>query len=134
MKESIRIFNEIKTRALPIIKSYQKDLLCWDLAAILRNPGIPFIHFTGDTGTHIEPLTPADKYPERDEKVRYLFGWADRNHILNGKMESVKCMKRVNRQDLILFYNGKTVKEITQKEAEAIIEEYTRSIRRQWAA
>lgn len=124
MKESIRIYNELRDKALPFIKSYKKDLLCWDFTCLLRNPGKPFLHFTGDTGTHIEVLIPAHQYPAKGKMVQHIFGMADRDHLLNEINTCVKQMRRLNRQDLIMYYDGQKLKEITQDKAEEIVFSY----------
>ena len=67
----------------PILKAYRDDLERWDKATIEENPGVPFLHWTRDNGTHLSLLWPPEHYPKRGESVRYLFGTADRRHLVN---------------------------------------------------
>lgn len=126
------IFEELKEKALPLITAYHDDLLKHDKAAIEENSEVPFLHFTGDTGTHIALLIPAEKYPAKGERVKYLFGVASRYHILSQVGEMVRYMPQVNRQDLVLYFDGKKLCEITQEKAEEVVKEYQCRINREW--
>ena len=126
------IYIQLKERALPILKFYKEDLTKHDKRELRKNPGVPFLHFTGDTGTHMGFLLPSEKYPEG--QVPYLFATADKWHILEQQKVMVKCMRKVNRQSLILYFDGKKLHNITQDKAEAIIADYVRKIRNVWFA
>jgi len=128
------VYEQIKEKALPFIKAYSDDLLIHDKNAIEGNPNIPFLHFTGSTGTHIELLVDASEYPRKGERVPYLFATADREHILDQKVKIVDHMTKVNRNDLMLYYpgDGKRVRTITHDKAKEIIREYRRRIEGIW--
>jgi len=128
---------QIKEKALPIIKAYRDDLLKHDKASITQNSQqeipSPFLHFTGDTGTYLVFFVASNNYPAAGEIVPYLFGHANRYHILNEKLSTVHCMPKVNRQDLILYFDGKNpVKEITQTKAENLVADYQEKILQEW--
>jgi hypothetical protein len=126
------IYEQVREKALPIIKAYHDDLLVHDKRDMERNQGVPFLHFTGNTGTFAFFMIPAEDYPAKGEIVPYLFGKVDRVHILQQYPKTVECMKRVNRQDLILYFNGKRLIEIKQKRAESIARRYEDKIWRDW--
>ena len=126
------IYDQVREKALPIIKAYHNDLLVHDRSTIEKHPGVPFLHFTGDTGTHLLLMISAEDYPTKGEIVPYLFGWASRQHILRQFAETVENMKNVNRQDLILYCNGKRLIEINQGRAESIARRYESEIWRDW--
>ncbi len=126
------IYESIEKLALPLIIAYREDLTKHDRAAIDKHRGVPFLHFTGDTGTHLVFLWRPGDYPGPGEYVPYLFGVADREHILSEIPKLVRCMKRVNRQALILHFDGKEVKRITQEKAEEIADSYKSGIWRTW--
>lgn len=126
------IYEQVREKALPIIKSFHNDLLVHDKRDIEKNPGIPFLHFTGDTGTYAFFMIPAEDYPAKGKLKPYLFGRADRNHILRQFVKVVDCMQTVNRQDLILYYNGKRLIEISQKRAESLAWKYQWRIIDEW--
>lgn len=127
------IYMQVKEKSLPIIKHYREDLTKHDRNDFRRNPGMPFLHFTGDTGTYLFFLQPSDKYPAPGEVVPYIFGVAGRRHILNDQVNTIMALRKMNRQDLILYFNGKTLKEITQDEAEGVAEEYRCKILQKWS-
>ena len=128
------VYEQIKEKALPFIKAYHDDLLIHDKNAIEGNPNIPFLHFTGSTGTNIELLVDTSEYPRKGERVPYLFGTAGREHILDQKVKMVDHMTKVNRNDLTLYYPGedKRVRTITHDKAKEIIREYRRRIEGIW--
>lgn len=128
------IYEQVKERSLPFIKAYHEDLLVHDRRAIEQShPGTPFLHFTGNKGTHIFFLIPPGEYPAKYERVVYLFGTATRDHILDQLISCIRHMPKVNRHDLILYYSGNgKVQEISQEKAEQIAESYRRSIWDSW--
>ena len=128
--DKTQLHNQVKKHSLPLIKHYHDDLLIHDKNAI--DGKTPFLHFTGDTGTHIEKLIPANAYPARGEIVPYLFGKVGREHILNQIQPVIECMERNNRHDLVLYFNGKKLKQISMGEAKVITTVYVSSIKAQW--
>lgn len=126
------IYEQVREKALPLIKVYHNDLIKHDKRTLRKNPGVPFLHFTGDTGTYLFLMIPAEEYPVKGEVVPYLFGKSDREHILQQYLKTVECMKRVNRQDLILYFNGKSLIEINQERAESIARKYEDRIYAEW--
>jgi hypothetical protein len=126
------IYEQVREKALPLIKAYHDDLLKHDKRDIAGNPRVPFLHFTGDTGTYAFFMIQAEDYPAKGKSVPYLFGTADREHILRQFVKVVVTMKTVNRQDLILYFNGKKLIEITQEKAESIARKYEDKIWRDW--
>lgn len=126
------IHEQLKEKALHLMEAYHDDLLVHDKTELDRYPDHRFLHFTGSTGTTIITLYNADEYPNNDERVPYLFGTADRWHILKGITETLNCLPRCNRMDLILYFNGKTLKPITFERAQDIVRDYTQSIKYHW--
>ena len=126
------IHQELVKKTLPLIEAYHDDLLKHDKNQIEAYPDRPFLHFTGDTGTLMVTLYKKEDFPGRNEKVPYLFGYADRDHILKGIMEQVKCVPRINRRDCMLYYNGMTLKPVEYYRAKEITEDYTRKMQREF--
>ena len=121
----MNIHEKLVEKALPHIEAYQDDLLVHDKTELDNYPGRRFLHFTGNTGTNIITLYWLEDYPKKDEWVPYLFGTADRQHILKGISETLKCMPNCNRMSLILHYDGKDLKIITYNQAKEIVSDYT---------
>jgi len=127
----MKIYEQLKQKADPFIKYYRDDLLVHDLNALNKNPGIPFLHFTGETGTHIVFLRPAEDYPE--EPYPYLFGMTTREKEIHDLPEIVASMKtRYDREDLALYYNGKQLREVAYPEVTRIARDYVYRVVAQW--
>ena len=127
-----QVYKDLEEICLPLIEAYHDDLIKHDLRDILDHPGVPFLHFTGNTGTHLERLDPAETYPAKGKLVPYIFGTADRRHILEQKIAVVDTMKRVNRMDMILYYDTVIIRKISHEKAQEIIRNYARAIRAGW--
>lgn len=116
-----------------MLEAYETDL-AHDKDWMKDNPGIAFMHYTRATGTHLIPLNPSDTYPPAGTKVKYLFGMADREYILQGKLEMQAWFENALREPprLILYYDGRTLLPVTLKKAREILEDYARAIRSKW--
>jgi len=129
----MNIYEEVKIKSDPFLKAYRDDLLVHDKRAIGDNPTTPFLHFTGETGTHIVFLNRADKYPKDGEVVKYLFSYVNRETLLEEELSIVKGMdKRYGRGDLALHYDGRKLEEISYRQAEAVADEYIRKTKQAW--
>jgi len=126
------IYDVVKGMALPLVEAYHNDVLVHDLNAITGNPGTPFLHFTGSTGTHIIFLELEEKYPAHGVRIPHLFGDADREKLLGEIKGLVRGMPGWNRGLLVLYYDGEAIRQITQKRAEAVAEEYDNRIKAAW--
>ena len=129
----MNIHNKLVEKALPFIESYQDDLLKHDKKQLEDYPDRKFLHFTGSTGTTIITLYFKEDYPNKGVRVPYLFGSADRHHILKGISETLKCLPGCNRMALILYYDGTTLKPITYEQAKEIISDYTYAMQNNFA-
>ena len=128
----LQCYKQLEKESLPYIKAFKKDLLCWDKKALFEHAGTSFLHFTRETGTHIVLFHSADKYPKKDELVKYLFGRAGRDHILNQVNKVVEYLTSKEKHDLIFYFNGKTLKKIDKNEALNLTKEYVIKTRRQF--
>jgi hypothetical protein len=125
------VYQTVKELSEPFIQHYHDDLLKHDKKSIEENiENTPFIHFTGTMGTHLFFLEPANNYPIGI--VPFLFGHADRNHILEQVESSIKWCRKSNRQALILYYDGTRISKINQDIAESLAEEYVAKIKKEW--
>jgi len=119
-----------------IITGFRDDLLVHDLNGIKQQTvNTPFLHYTRDTGTYMLHLIAASEYPAKDKFVPYLFGHADREHILHEAVNMVNCMaNRKFGQHVCHYFDGRKVRKITMDKAVEIIREYKVGIHRQWKA
>jgi hypothetical protein len=108
----------LRRHVTPALTFYLDDLDI-DEKLILANPHIPFIHLTRESGTTLIMMEPWDHeiYPPYDAEkgswfntIPYLFGFADRYHILNAKKEIFDTYDDYQNTKLsILFLNGDIV-------------------------
>lgn len=132
------VYRELRKRCLHLIEHYRDDLLVHDRRIIRNHPGIPFLHWTRATGTCIEILSPHndERWPKKGERVKYLFGTADREHILNQCVSTAEY--RANKMNtetrLVLYHDGKDVnlKEISLQRAVEIAKEHKRRVLHMW--
>ncbi|MFC1766651.1 hypothetical protein ACFL6U_31815 [Planctomycetota bacterium] len=129
----MNICEQLYKKSLPLLEAYESDLM-HDKDWIENNPGVPFMHYTRATGTHLIPLNPSNTYPPAGTKVKYLFGMADREYILQGKLEMQAWFENALREPpkLILHCDGRKLHPVTLKKAREILEDYARALRSQW--
>ena len=84
------VYDQLEAACLPLIKHYHDDLLKWDRECIEASPGVPFLHWTNEMGTHIVMLQPESEYPAKGVEVPYLFGTADRWHLVRQIEDATK--------------------------------------------
>lgn len=128
----MNLYDQLKEKADLFIKYYRDDLLVHDKNALEKNPNVPFLHFTGETGTHLIFLWPASFYPEAGQKYPYLFGMTDRERELSELPSYVESMPRYNRGELTLHFDGKVLCKVSNKEAKFIADEYVQKVRKEW--
>ncbi|MFC1766823.1 hypothetical protein ACFL6U_32705 [Planctomycetota bacterium] len=129
----MNVYQQLHKKSLPLLEAYESDLM-HDKDWIENNTDIPFMHYTRATGTHLIPLNPSDTYPPAGTKVKYLFGMADREYILQGKLEMQDWFENALREPprLILHYDGRTLHPVTLKKAREILEDYAHATRSEW--
>ena len=120
---------ELVEISLPYISHYKDDLLKHDKTQLEMYPERPFLHFTGDTGTHMMTLWFLRDYPKGYDRVPYLFGTADKEHMLRELTSTVNCLERCNRTDLILYFDGIKLHVIDYEKSKSIVAEYTRKMK-----
>ena len=86
----------LRELCLPLIESYQVDLLKHDLDALHRFPDMPFLHWTRKFGTFMCHLLPPDHpaWPAKGVFIPYLFATANREHILHQNADVARGMMR----------------------------------------
>ncbi len=116
------------------IVAYRDDLVKHDKAWLEDHPGIPFLHFTRDYGTHLIALFPADSptWPAPGVVVPYLFGTADREHILRETVTACDYCTDNSPHLLTMHFDGKKFHHITDQNTKDIAIDYTRRVEHAW--
>jgi len=130
IKETPDQFNAILKNAGHHVKHYESDF-CHDQRLITLNPTTRFIHIAKEWGTHIILFTEIIEYPKAGVTVPYLFGIADRYHLLN---EKAKTLKFLLSQDfeLIQYFDGAKIRRISPDQATTYLKKYVESINLVW--
>lgn len=132
------IINTYKTQALKTVKNFQNDVNI-DAEFIKINFDEPgnkgnMIFFLRENGSYLMELTQRaiNTLPRGREKVKYLFGYADRETILeNGYLEMIKPLSTPYYSEKILMLNveKKTLKHITLDTAINYIHNFVKEAR-----
>lgn len=129
------VYDQLEAACLPLITAFHNDLLVHDLAIIADHPGVPFLHWTRDTGTTIVMLTPAAEYPGRGVRVPYLFGTADRWHIVSQVTEIAAYHLKPSNDPARYtchHWDGSRLRRITVEQAVKVAAEYRRGVESGW--
>jgi hypothetical protein len=127
-------YAQLYNLASPFLKSYRDDLEKHDKAAIEAHSGCPYLHYTRESGTHILFLIPAKEYPREGDRVPFLFGFADRWHLLKELVSAAEHWLRPcnTRPLLTLWFDGKKFHQITVDKALDIARAYRIRIESEW--
>ena len=131
------VYDLLYAMADPMLRGYRADLEKHDKEALEANPGVPFLHWTRRNGTHITFLPDADTYPAVGVSVPYLFGSADRRHVLKEKACNARhflnpCYEDSTRGAIVVHFDGRKLRRITAQRALEIVQEYQRRIDNEW--
>jgi hypothetical protein len=130
------IYEELEKIALPFMEAYKEDLTTIDRKAIEYKPGVPFLHYTRKWGTTISFLPAADSplFPPAGVRVPYLFGTADREHLLNECLSMAKHCAPENDPPFlcVCYFDGHKLRKTNFKHSRQIAEDYARSVRAAW--
>lgn len=129
------VFERLLRRISPIVTHYRSDLDI-DERLIGANQGEQFLHWARECGTTLHFLFGADhkSYPAKGVKVPYLFGTADRDHILRQASSIAICEQRLGSSRIVHHYDGKQLRQISIQDAVDIAHAHVRRVRYQWAA
>lgn len=125
-------FDTIKTAALKVMIGGQSDLYI-DAQCIDENPGVPFLHFTRDTGTYLVFLPPFEKLPARGRYVTRLFGTINRDDVVDNIANMIGyCAIPQNNLSLLVHHcDGVNVRKITMKKSIEIAKQHVCKLREQ---
>lgn len=116
----------------PAHQALARDLLVHDRRRIRSAPDEAFIHVTYRNGTNLLPLITQEKFPAEGVIVPYLFGHADRQHILSQASEMMNYYADHHVDGLFHYFDGKRLRTITIPAAKEVVRRYTEAIKNQW--
>ena len=130
------VYAQIRTSCLRHMKGFQTDLTMHDRMWLRKNPDVPFLHWTRELGTDLAPLFPADHkgWPKAGERVRYLFGWASREHMLRHSSIIAQLRRKDGNSLVCLYFDGHCLQEIDADKAVEIASEYERIVLKAWGS
>lgn len=117
------IFEQLFNATNFIVEAYRTDF-DHDRRMIEESPTTPFVHTAYSTGTYLDQLPPLSDYPAPGVKVPFLFGHADRWHLLKSTGCGVRAILTGPRNHICHYFDGKVLRQITIKEADLVIKEY----------
>lgn len=132
------IYDQLAETVLPLLTAYETDFTLHDRESLAARPGVPFLHWTHATGTTMAFLPDATdpEFPKCGELVPYLFGTADREHILQGKRTIAEYhaspSNGIGNRYTVHHYDGRKLKRITVQEAVDVVKSYARPIEAAW--
>lgn len=127
-------YNAVEEATAPLIDHYHDDLFKHDRQFCADHPTWKFLHFAGPCGTHLVSMPPAEDYPRRGEYVPYLFGTADRDHVLNGGHSVIVTIEKSSDRRTVHYWDGKRLQRVAFKEARYLYLDYMEAIRAAWNA
>jgi hypothetical protein len=130
-------FHLLRAACLPHLQHYHGDLLRHDRRLIRRHPDLPFIHVTRDMGSHTQlmPLADHPLWPEQGKEVPYLFGKADRYHLLRDAEGFMDYFIKNHRESSVLVhhFDGRELHRIDYAKGDEILRQWARDVRQEWA-
>lgn len=128
------VYTALESAVLPMMRHYQTDLTTHDRNAITDST--PFLHWAHDSGTVIVFLLSADdsRLPKPGDRVPYLFGTADRHHIVSEvrNMAEYYCRPCNASPRLVHHFDGKRLRRIDDTKALSIARDYVRQVESVW--
>lgn len=117
-----------------LIEHYRDDLLKHDRRFCADNPSWEFLHFAGPCGTHLVDMRPSGDYPKSGEIVPFLFGHADRYHLLNSGLDCIRAIESSSDRRTVHYWDGSQLWPIDFKRARNLYLDYMESVRGDWKA
>lgn len=128
------IYDQLFVSVRTLLKAFVEDLTKHDFNALNEFPKTPFLHWTRDSGTHLMFMPEAwdEAYPPEGFEVPYLFGLANRYHILNQKVEQAKYWLHREQVLSVHHFDGAHLHTTTPAAAFRLAEDYRRSVLFAW--
>lgn len=129
----MNVYEKLVEKVGAAVKSYRTDL-DHDKNGILANPGIPFIHWTRESGTHLQmlPAASADCFPAEGVKVPYLFGFCDRRELSHKPIELAQYLAKCGEVKHCTWFDGEKLHSISTERAVEIARKWCNRVNAEW--
>jgi len=139
LKKTPSVYQQVKRLSLPLIEHFRDDLLKHDMAWLRnkKHAGVPFLHWTRNTGTDLCGLFPADHeaWPKAGVYEPYLFSTAKREHFLRHAVMYAQCRHKYPKECLLcLWYDGSRLRTIDTAKAVEIALDHERHVLKEWGS
>lgn len=126
---------DLRKACLPLIEAYNRDLLVHDRRTLRLYEGA-YLHYTNYCGTHLVLLRDTKSLPKNGERIPWLFGTANRQHIASQMVTMAEYMVSRSMHTLLAchYFDGKTLRKITGEQGIAIAKDHVRKLHNEWDA
>lgn len=110
-----------------ILQNYLRDFYYHDRNHIESDPYRKFILCIRENGSHLTLMHNAEDYPCDGEIVPFVFGQADREHILTNTREALQYIMSESKQ--FFYFDGENVHDVDPSDASRVLlQEYDQHI------
>jgi len=124
------IYTTLYNKTKNDVKNFKSDFE-HDKKTIEAAPCAKFIHLTREHGTALISFLNLEDYPKKGERVKFLFGTADRKQILKNCLYTLQYYIK-NNPIQVHYFNGDVLKKIQPEEAERIYTNYLNKTLNTW--
>jgi hypothetical protein len=131
-------YQTLEALSLPLLQAYHADLTKHDKEAIEADRATPWLHWTRKYGTQILFLRPSnhpDWQANDNETVPFIFGHANRRHILEQYAGIASYFAKRHDEDkplMVWYFNGRDGCQVTLEKAVEISMDWKRNVERDW--
>lgn len=90
----------------------------------LENFSGRFLHYTRSSGTSLIKFHPVEDFPAKGVREKYLFGYADREQMLEDITGMHDSIMRAHTPSKIIYYDGVRFHTITPEKAKELLNSY----------
>ncbi|MCH8044088.1 MAG: hypothetical protein IID44_10275 [Planctomycetes bacterium] len=133
LTETKSIADQVDELTRPLLEAHFGDLDI-DREMIDGSPGTEFLHWSRLLGTTMDLLFETEDLPAAGEHIPYLFGTADRHHIIKRVVSIAEHYTNpyTDRPLLVLYFDGRRLHKITAERAVDIAKSYRHRLETEW--
>lgn len=126
------IFQQLVSKTDYFVQSYKTDFE-HDRKGIEKYPNDNFLHIARKYGTSLFILEEdISHYPKKGEEVKYLFGYATREHIIKDFYHTAEYYCKENKDGLFHYFDGKKLIKIDSDKLLQLARDYRDKVLNIW--